>query len=207
MPNYRRGTYDFVIDSTFQPFSMQEMLVPFTAYKEAFEQAEAAYTDLRDKSDTFKYLSSSLPEGSKARELYEGYANELNKQANDFAKHGLSMMNRRGLTNLRQRYQGEIGRLVKADEALQEEKKLRRTMNAKDNSMLYAENNLNIDSFLDGNTPNLYNISGNELYAKGAAAGKSASSRVYSAGDEGKTLGGYYRDYVERMGYTPEQLA
>lgn len=202
----RHSNFSYVIDSTFQPFSMQEMLVPFTAYKEAFEQAEAAYTDLRDKSDTFKYLSSSLPEGSEARQLYEGYANELNKQANDFAKHGLSMMNRRGLTDLRQRYQGEIGRLVKADEALQEEKKLRRTMNAKDSSMLYADDNLNIDQFLDGRTPNLYSISGNELYARGAQAGKAASSRVYSAGDNGKTLGGYYRDYIEQMGYTPEDL-
>lgn len=203
---YRQNNYSFVIDNSFQPFSFQELIQPLALYKDAFEQAEAAYTDLRDKSDTFKYLSSSLPEGSEARQLYEGYANELNKQANDFAKHGLSMMNRRGLTNLRQRYQGEIGRLVKADEALQEEKKLRRTMNAKDSSMLYADDNLNIDQFLDGRTPNLYNISGNELYARGAQAGKAASSRVYSAGDNGKTLGGYYRDYIEQMGYTPEDL-
>ena len=70
------GNYSYVIDSTFQPFSMQEMLVPFTAYKEAFEKTEEAYTDLSDKSDKFKYLSETLPEGSKARALYEGYAND-----------------------------------------------------------------------------------------------------------------------------------
>ena len=203
---YRRNNYDFVIDSTFNPFSMQELLTPFLSYKENFENTEAAYTDLTDKADKFKYLSETLPEGSQARKIYESYASELNKQATDLAQNGLSMGNRRALTNLKRRYQGEIGRLVAADTAMQEERKLKRQMNAKDSSMLYANDNLAIDDFLDGNTPNLYNISGTELYTRGAAAGKSASARVYQAGDEGSTLGGYYRKWVERNGYSKESM-
>lgn len=198
MPN---GNYSYVIDNSFQPFSMQEMLVPFSAYKEAYEKSEEQYNELSEKADKFKYLSETLPEGSKARELYEGYANDLTKQAEDLAHNGLSMSNRRALTSMRRRYQGEIGRLLQADEAMREEKKLRRSLSAQDSSMLYATDNLNIDSFLDGETPNLYNISGNELYTRGAAAGKAASSRVFSAGDAGSTLNGYYRDYVQKMGY------
>lgn len=203
---YRRGNYSFVIDSSFQPFSMQELLTPFLSYKENFEKTEAAYSDLTNKADKFKYLSETLPEGSQARQIYEGYANELNKQATDLAQNGLSMGNRRALTNLKRRYQGEIGRLMSADEAMQEERKLRRTMNAKDSSMLYANDNLAIDDFLDDNTPNLYNISGTELYTRGTAAGKAASSRVYSAGDEGSTLNGYYRKWVERNGYSKKSM-
>ena len=200
------SNYSFVVDSTFSPFSMQEMLVPFSAYKDAFEKTEDAYNDLSDKSDKFKYLSETLPEGSKARKLYEGYANELQKQAEDLAHNGLTMGNRRALTSLKRRYQGEIGRLTQADEAMREEKKLRQTLNAQDSSRLYATDNLSIDDFLDNNTPNLYNISGNELYTRGAAAGKAASSRVFSAGDAGSTLGGYYRDYVQKLGYSRETI-
>ena len=200
------GNFSYVIDSSFQPFSMQEMLVPFSAYKDAYEKSEEQYNDLSDKSDKFKYLSETLPEGSKARKLYEGYANDLAKQAEDLAHNGLSMSNRRALTSLRRRYQGEIGRLLQADEAMREEKKLRRSLSAQDSSMLYAIDNLNIDSFLDGETPNLYNISGNELYTRGAAAGKAASSRVFSAGDAGSTLNGYYRDYVQKMGYNRDTI-
>ena len=200
------SNFSYVIDSTFQPFSMQEMLVPFTAYKDSFEKTEEAYNDLSDKSDKFKYLSETLPEGSKARDIYEGYANNLKAQAEDLAHNGLTMGNRRALTSLKRRYQGEIGRLVKADEAMAEEKKLRQAMGAQDSSRLYATDNLNIDDFLDGKSPNLYNISGNELYTRGAAAGKSASSRVFSAGDAGSTLGGYYRDYVQKMGYSRETI-
>lgn len=200
------ANYSFVIDSSFQPFSMQEMLVPFSAYKDAFEKSEEQYDTLAQNADKFKYLSETLPEGSKARQIYEGYANELSKQAEDLAHNGLSMSNRRALTSLKRRYQGEIGRLLQADEAMREEKKLRRSLSAQDSSMLYALDNLDIDSFLDGNTPNLYNISGNELYTRGAAAGKAASSRVFSAGDEGSTLNGYYRDYVQKMGYNRDTI-
>ena len=200
------NNYSFVVDNTFRPFSMQEMLQPLVAYKEEYDKREEDYLNLVDKSDKFKYLSETLPEGSKSRQIYEGYANELNKQAEDLAKHGLSMGNRRSLMNLKRRYQGEIGRLVSADAAMEEERKLRRTMNAKDSSMLYANDNLNIDDFLDGSTPNLYNISGTELYTRGAAAGKAASSRVYSSGDEGSTLGGYYRKWVEKNGYNADSI-
>lgn len=200
------GGYQFVIDSSFQPFSMQEMLVPFTAYKDAFEKSEEQYDTLAQSADKFKYLSETLPEGSKARQIYEGYANELSKQAEDLAHNGLSMSNRRALTSLKRRYQGEIGRLLRADETMREEKKLRRSLSAQDSSMLYALDNLDIDSFLDDNTPNLYNISGNELYTRGAAAGKAASSRVFSAGDAGSTLNGYYRDYVQKMGYNRDTI-
>ena len=202
----RSSNYSFVIDSSFNPFSFREMVQPLAIYKEAYEQAENTYNDLTDKADAFKYLSKEMPEGSKARQIYEGYANELHAQAKDLMQHGLTMGNRRGLTGLKQRYRGEIGQLVDADNAMKQEQALRRTLNAKDASMLYATDNLNIDQFLNGATPNLYNISGTDLYTRAVAAGKAASSRVYGAGDAGKTLGGYYRDYVNKMGYTPEQL-
>ena len=201
------NNYSFVIDSSFQPFNFQEMLTPWMMYGNAYKEVEDTYMDLSDKSNQFKYLSETLPEGSKARKIYEGYANDLKVQAEDLARNGLSINNRRALTGLKRRFSGEMGRLIKADEALQKEKELRRSMNAKDSSMLYALDNLDIDQFLDENTPNTYGISGNELYARGAAAGKAASSRYYDANDGGSTLGGYYRQWKEEVGVSPEKIA
>lgn len=199
------ANYDFVVNSHFTPFTMQEMLVPFAAYKEAFDKTEEAYNKLSE-ADNFKYLSKTLPQGSRAREIYEGYANELTKQAEDFAHNGLTMGNRSALTSLKRRYTGEIGRLMKADEAMKEEKKLRQTLNAQDSSRLYATDNLSIDDFLDNANPNLYSISGNELYTKGAAAGKAASSRVFNVNGTQRTLGGYYLDFAQSVGYDAEKM-
>lgn len=199
------ANYDFVVNSHFTPFTMQEMLVPFAAYKEAFDKTEEAYDKLSE-ADNFKYLSKTLPQGSRAREIYEGYANELTKQAEDFAHNGLTMGNRSALTSLKRRYTGEIGRLMKADEAMKEEKKLRQTLNAQDSSRLYATDNLSIDDFLDNANPNLYSISGNELYTKGAAAGKAASSRVFNVNGTQRTLGGYYLDFAQSVGYDAKKM-
>lgn len=201
------GGYNFVIDSSFTPMSLQEMLVPFTAYKDAFEKTEEAYVELSDKSNKFKYLSEQLPEGSKARQIYEGYADTLASQAEDLARNGLTAGNKRALTSLKRRYSGEIGRLEKADEALQKEREMRRARGLQDSSMLYAIDNMGIDDFLDGSTPNLYGISGNELYTRGATLGKAMSSRMTSSGDAGSVINGYYRDWVTKNGVSQESMA
>lgn len=203
MPN---GNYTYVIDSSFKPFTMQEMLVPLTAYKDAFEKTEVAYDELSQKAGDFEYLSQTLPEGSEARRIYEGYANDLKVQANDLARNGLTMNNRRALGDLKRRYQGEIGRLEKANTRLMEQQKIRNEHLAKGLPMLYAEDNLNIDQFLDNDTPNLYGINSDDLYSRGAMEGKTISSRMYNAEDGGPTLGGYYRMWVERNGISPESI-
>ena len=203
---YRGGHYDFVIDSSFQPFTMSEMLAPLTLYKEAFEKAEDAYTDLKTKADVFKDLSASLPEDSKARKIYEGYANDLNAQAQDLAKNGLNMGNRRSLTSLKQRYSGEIGRLDRAKAAWDEAKKTRSALEASGKRRLYATNNFTIDDFLDGNTPNMYSVDPDVLYAKGAQRGKAISSRMYNTKEGGSAINGYFRNIMETTGMDPQRL-
>lgn len=199
------ANYSFVIDSSFKPFSMQEMLVPFQMYKDAFEKTEDAYMDLSQKADTFKYLSETLPEDSKARQIYEGYANGLAEQAEDLAQNGLSMSNRRALTSYKRRYQGEIGRLNKADEALQKEIDRRTALSANDPTTLYATDNLSIDDFLDRKKPNDYSVSGDKLYQRGVQIGASDSSRIWS-NPEVKDVNDYYQDFITTNGRSPEVL-
>lgn len=199
--------YSFVIDSSFQPFTMQEMLTPLALYKEAFEKSEDAYADLKTKADVFKDLSESLPENSKARQIYEGYANDLNTQAEDLARNGLNMGNRRALTSLKQRYSGEIGRLDRAKTALEEAKKTRSALEASGKRRLYATNNFTIDDFLDGNTPNMYSVDPDILYAKGAQRGKSVSSRMADIKEGGSMINGYFRNVIQSQGMNPQRLS
>lgn len=197
---YRQGQFDLVVDSgNFNPFqSMQEMLVPFQAYKEAYEKMDEDYTALNKNASTFQYLADRLPENSRAAKIYQGYANDLRAQADDLARNGLTIGNRRGLSLMKRRYDSEIGRLSQADAAMQAEKNRRLTN--KDTSMLYATDNLDIDDFLDNNSPNLYSVSGNALFNKGAILGKSMSEREVHSGDAGSVLGNYYRNWRETRG-------
>ena len=201
------ANYQYVIDSSFRPFSMQEMLAPLMIYKDAYEKQEAVLDELNKNTDTFKYLEQVAKDNpeSEAAQIYNTYASDLRRYGDDFSQNGLSMNNRRGLLDMKRRYQGEIGLLDAASKAMEEVRNLRKT--SKDPSMIYAEDNLNIDQFLYGRNPNLYGISGNDLYTRGAAAGKAASSRMYKAGETGSVLGGYYRNWKETRGVSQESIA
>ena len=193
--------------ANFKPFSMQEMLTPFLMYKDEYEKAENSTEEL-SKADEFKYLDETLPEESKARKRYDNFSKDLRSAAEDLAHNGLTMQNRGTISSLRKRYIGEIGSLTKASAAFEEEKKLRRTLGAQDPSMMYAKDiaNLTIDDYLDGKTPNMYSISGNDLYAKAANATKAISSRIFSTEEGRKILSNYYIDYVQKRGFTQEDM-
>lgn len=197
----------YVIDGGYKPFSMQEMLVPFQFYKEEYDKAEARLEDIADKAKRYEYLSKNLPEDSVARQIFEGYDNDLQSMSSDFQENGLSQSNVGALNSLRQRYQGEIGRLDRAQTALEEEQKLRRTISAQDPSMLYATDNLNIDTFLDNKKPDLYGVSGDALYKRGMEIGASSSARGYGNMEEIGKVAKYYQEIGRKIGYTPELLA
>lgn len=193
--------YNFVIDSSFKPFSFGEMLQPWAMYSSAFEKVEDSYDDLRKRADTFKYLAEQTADDPKARAIYEGYANDLKTQAEDLAKHGLSIANRRALTSLKQRYQGEIGQLERADEQLRELQKGRNALAAAGKTMLYSNENPKLSDFLgDGNGFNRYAIDSADLRSRGAALGKAISSRVYNSEDAGSILQGQYRKWRQTHG-------
>ena len=205
MPNY-----NFVIDSSFKPFSFQEMWTPIGMYKEEFEKSEAAYDELSQKAEAFKYLAKVAEENpdSKAAHIYKNYADELSAQAQDLANNGLSINNRRALTNLKRRYQGEIGQLEQAREKLNELQKQRNALYAAGKTMLYANDNPDLDAFLgDGENFNRYAIDSDDLYKLGEETGRALSSRMYDVEEGGSVLGGYYRLWKEMKGMPQEKLA
>lgn len=200
------ANFSFVVDSSYDPMSLQEMMLPWTMYKEAYDKQEETYLDLINKADKFKYLSETLPENSRARQIYEGYANDLSAAASDFGNKGLTMGSRSALFGLRKRYQGEIGRLTDADERRRETLKARSTLANQGVNMIYANENPTIDDFLDGNNFNTYGVSSEELYKRGAELGKAISSRQYNSGMEGSLFGGLYEQFKKTVGIDPRYI-
>lgn len=196
MPNY-----SFVIDSSFRPFSFDEMLKPWSIYSNAYEKVEDTYNEYMKKADTFKYLADETADDPKARAIYEGYANDLRSQAEDLAKNGLSIANRRALTSLKQRYQGEIGLLERADEQLKELRKGRNALAAAGKTMLYSNDNPRLSDFIgEGNDFNRYAIDAADLRTRGNALGKAMSSREYSNDEAGSILQNQYKIWRQTHG-------
>ena len=207
MANYRRGTFDFVIDSSFQPFTMQEMLVPFTAYKDAYEKTEEQYINLSSQADKFKYLADTLDPDSKAAQIYNGYANDLKAQAEDLAHNGLSMGNRRALTNMRRRYQGEIGRLVEADAARKAQIAEQQKIALQDPTRMFSReaSASSLDYYLDNQDTSYKSYSG-ALLAQQVGSAASAIAKSLSDYGAGKPLDNYTKTWIQQHGYSPAQV-
>lgn len=200
---YSRNNYSFVIDSSFRPYTQEEILRPLIDYKNAYDKAEAAYTEYGDRLDKYRDFAMQNPD-TEAAQIYNNYANDYNTAFNTFLERGLPG-SRRSLLQLKKRYQGEIGVLDNADKALQEELKLRRELSAKDPSLLFAEKDLNLNSFLHNKRPNLYSISAEDLRKEGSTYAQAASSRIYSD-SRIQDVNKYFQDIIQTQGIRPEIL-
>lgn len=199
------ANYNFVVDSTFRPFTFDEMVKPLLLYKEAYDKAKEEYKELEDAEDFSYLLDNTVPEDDRARQIYEGYINERNPLFDDFSRNGLSVSNQRGLLGLRSRYRKDIGRLKKADELMKEIMKTHRDLKTRDDSIIFASEDYNLSDYLDGNVPNNYYVSGNSLYTKGAIAGEKASKRIYSNPIVAR-LSNQFLDIIQEQGYSPEKV-
>lgn len=194
----------YTIESSYKPFTFQELATPYMLYKDAYDKQEANLEALYDKANTFSYLDD-LPEDSKARGIYDNYMKTLNDANADFAANGLTMNNRGMYDSIRKRYQGEIGRLAEAKTKADEINKLR--LSQQGQNMIYSKDNIGIDDLIGKEKPNLYGISGNFLYELGNKAGASSSSRVWSNAEVKNTVNKFFNIASQSNGYSPELLA
>jgi len=196
----------WVIDGGYKPFSMQEMLTPFLLYKDAWDKSQEQMDKYNQGADAFSYLDETLPEGSKARSIYDNYSKDLRNAEQSFSQNGLTADNSRALLGLRRRYTGEIGRLEKASTKLEKLRNLRMAQDAQDPTMIYSVDNPTIDDVLDDKNFNQYSISGNSLYKMGMTSGAAISQRHVSNLELNQLKNPAFLDAVQRVGFTPEVL-
>lgn len=194
------------ISGGYKPFTFQELATPYMLYKDAYDKQEQKLEDLYDKASAYSDLDD-LPEDSKARKIYDNYINSLNKANQDFASNGLTMNNRGLYNDIRRRYQGEIGRLARANEKVNKVTAMRMAQSSQDPSMIYSQDSINIDDYLGGNKPNMFGISGRYLYDLGSKAGATSSSRIWSNAEVKDTANKFFVMASQTNGYTPEMLA
>lgn len=202
MPNYT-----YVIDSSYKPYSLQEMLMPLEAYKEAYNQAEEKYLALSKGASTFKYLAENTEDGSKARETYLDYAKELEAQAKDFEVNGLNINNGSALTALRRRYASDITPIENAFLTRRAQAEEQRKALAANPTLMFSRraDATSLDDYI--NNPEL----GYEQYSGALLAqqvGNAASAMAKQLKDNITTghLDPYTKTWVEEHGFSPAEV-
>lgn len=195
--------YSLVINSQFKPYELSELIPLYQANTQAQSAAEEQAVALQSQADMYKNEALKNP-NSRAAQIYNNYANDLQKQADDLLNNGLNANNRKGLLAMRSRYAGEIGNIAKAVAAMQENNKLVTSASMNDPTSMYWKYNNDLDNYLDGNTPDIHRVSGKSVQEDAMKLAAANSSRKYSK--RMIQLDKYYNALQQQQGYTNEEI-
>lgn len=206
---YRSGNYRYVVEDSFDPFSLQERFYPVGLYKSAYDEARKEYLDLQDKTNVFKYLSETLPEGSRARQIFEGYVSPLDEASRDFSRNGLSMSNQSALLGLRGRYKGEIGRLEDATARRKADVEEQRKLYLQDPTRMFSKeaDMTTLDNYLDIEGQMPYKSYSGALLAQQASTAAATLAKGITDYTQTGQLDDYTKMWIKKSGLSPAQVA
>ena len=115
-------------------FSFQELLQPALMAIEAHEKRQEQYDKLMEDSSKW---GEQLDPSSQAYGMWKSFQDEITQAADSLSSQGLTISNRKALSNVRKSYGNKIKAIEEADKRMQAQAALRQQMYAKDNSIEY----------------------------------------------------------------------
>lgn len=165
---------NIIVDSTFNPFSYKDLMQPFYDYKQAYEETEAAYSDLVAQTEAWKDIANR-EKSPEAYAMYKSYSDQLNAIVDDFSQ-GMNPRNRRQLLGMKRRYASEITPIARASEAMQAANALRDQ--AGPDAIFEVGRYDSIDQFLHGQTANNKFESRKDIAARTAALTQATAQSI-----------------------------
>ena len=191
----------------FNPYTFDEMLKPLAMAADAYNTVQSGIEELGAKADLMKMYADEVP-GSKAANIYNSYAKDLEKQANMLAKHGLTPTSRQGLLNMKRRYNSEVVPIETAAAKREALTKEQREALIRDPSLMFDVDysKTQLDYLLDNPNATYTPISGNELTKRAAQMASNLAKAVQGNPKYQSILNGQYFQQMQQMGYTPTQI-
>lgn len=143
------ANYSLILDTKFKPFSYQEMLAPVAAATEAHQYLEDAYGELSTKASIWEELANEQTDPY-AYNLYKRYADDLNNKLDQLLKEGLNVDSRRGMIDMKSRYNKEIAPIETAYKKREELAKEQRDALKANPTMLFQRKakDISLDDFI-----------------------------------------------------------
>lgn len=190
------------LDTKFNPFTYDEMVKPLVYYKEAYDKAEEAYSNLTQQTESFRDVvnQEASPE---AFQMYQRYSGDLNNVVDDFSK-GMTSRNRRALMGLKKRYSQDIVPIAKASEAMDKANDFRDK--AGPDAIFEVGRYNSLDQFLHGKTANNKYESRDTITKTTAAMTQAIMAEAVKEPEFKKVMDGQYWETIQHSGGSYEQL-
>jgi hypothetical protein len=103
------ANYSLIANSTFQPFSYQELMAPVARMSDVHSAIAEQYDKLSSQADVLEAMGANdRDKDSGTYERYKNYSNALRAEAENLYRNGLDINSRMRLSDLRRRYNQEI---------------------------------------------------------------------------------------------------
>ena len=199
------ASYSIVSNARFRPFSYDELVKPLIQYKEAYDKAEADYTNLAMQTEAWRDIANQ-ENSPVAYKMYKTYSDDLSRMVDDFSK-GMTLSNRGALMGLKRRYASEITPIARASEAFDKAEAFRADIKAKNPNAVFEIDRYNsIDDFLGGRRANNTYWDGDAAMKRVAAKAEALGRSLYSNPTAKLFLNGQQYQISQLNGISPDEL-
>lgn len=202
MPNY-----SLVINSKFRPFEFSELLQPVLLAEQAHRELEDAYSELATKSSVWDKMTNSETD-KRAHGMYSAYAKDLEQQAEELAKHGLTPSSRQSMLNMKKRYSTDIVPIEQAYKKREAQIEEQRKALLQNPTLLLSRraDTTSLDAYLDN--PQLgYDAYSGALLTQQVGQAAAAIAKELRDYGNGKKLDGFTRTWLQQHGFTASEVA
>lgn len=197
-----------VINSKFKPFSYAEMLQPVQMATLAHQEVENEYADLATKANVWDEMANEQTDPY-AYKMYKTYSNDLEEQAGQLAREGLTPASRQNMLRMKQRYSSDIIPIEQAYKRRQELIDEQRKLLAQDNTLMFDRDAsmLSLDDLINNPQLTYQSYSGATLTKQVGTAAQNLAKKMRENPREWRNiLGNQYFETIMQHGYRPEEI-
>lgn len=199
------ANYSLTVNSTFNPYSLQELLPIYQANAQAQYQAEEAFSQLQMKADQWEKLANNAQD-TDIYNTYKAYSNQLKAAADDILNNGINTASRRNLMNMRAQYASNIIPIEEAYNKRQQQAQVLWQARLQDPTLIAQDpSELGLSYYMKNPTYTPQSYSGKLLTAQSAQAAQNLAKTLSSYG-KGEPIDSYTNTFIQKHGLTRNDI-
>ena len=200
--------YSLVVNSSFKPFSYQEMLAPVLMATQAHQELENQYGELATKASVWEEMANEQTD-TYAYKMYKTYANDLEEKAGQLAREGLNAASRRDMLNMRARYSKEITPIEQAYTARQKQAEQQQQALLQDPTLILSRRaaTTSLDDYIRNPQLDYESYSGKSITAYVASAASALAKEMQENPRKWRSiLGNSYYETMMQKGFSSDAV-
>lgn len=199
------ANYSLMISSSFNPYSLQELLPIYQANAQAQYQAEEAFSQLQMKADQWEKLANNAQDAD-VYSKYKSYSNQLKAAADDILNNGINTASRRNLMNMRAQYASNIIPIEEAYNKRQQQAQILWQARLQDPTLIAQDpSELGLSYYMKNPNYTPQSYSGKLLTAQSAQAAQNLAKTLSSYG-KGEPIDSYTNTFIQKHGLTRNDI-